>query len=65
MKKRIEYICEVCDLTSHNKEKVENCEKSHVKPTSIIRVEYAPGECYPLFITIRFSNGRIKELTYR
>lgn len=63
MKKIERYICEVCKTEYADKEKCEQCEKSHKTPRAFVESHYLPVTTdttgYPERIDIRMSDDKI------
>ena len=61
MKQGIVYECELCHSTFYDKDRCEQCEKSHYIPKKIESCYYSsePNLGYPEKITIRFENGSL------
>ena len=61
MKEIKHYICEVCGTEYNDKNKCQQCEKSHCRPIEIIKGKYVGiannQKGYPVSIIVKMSDG--------
>ena len=60
------FVCETCGTQYKEKQKCQDCEKSHVRPVQITGEKYMPMFCngeYPVHISVRMADG--KTITYK
>ena len=59
------YTCALCGRTSTNKEKIEECEQSHVKVASDTTIEMqfgrGPRRLYPEIISLVMEDGAVAD----
>lgn len=60
MKKRIQYVCEICGTEYSTKEEVEGCEASHEKNVKLTKFEYVHGRVMPKYVYVENADGTIK-----
>lgn len=60
MKKRIQYMCEICGTEYSTKEKAEGCEASHEKNVKLTKFEYVYGRVMPKYVYVENADGTIK-----
>ena len=60
MKKRIQYMCEICGTEYSTKEKAEGCEASHEKNVKLTKFEYVYGRAMPKYVYVENADGTIK-----
>lgn len=60
MKKRIQYMCEICGTEYSTKEKAEECEASHEKNVKVTKFEYVHGRVMPKYVYVENADGTIK-----
>ncbi|RHQ81971.1 hypothetical protein [Clostridium sp. AF22-10] len=67
MKEVKHYICEICGIEYHDKQKCQECEKNHKQIKKIISTKYQSLSMnvkgYPVSITVEMDDG--KELTFK
>ena len=58
------YECEICHTRYEERQKAEDCEKSHVGEPKIIESYYtSPNNKYPCKLDVEFNDGTV--ITYR
>jgi len=60
MKEVIRYQCECCGTVFDSQEDCEDCENRHFGVEEA-KYEYAAGEAFPHYITVKFDGGQIRE----
>ena len=60
MKKRIQYVCEICGTEYSTKEKAEECEASHEKNVKVTKFEYVYNVEMPKYVYVENADGTIK-----
>ena len=57
------FQCELCGVSYKDKQKCEQCEKSHVKPVKIVGRKFNNRPGYPSQVFVLMENG--VSLTYK
>lgn len=60
MKKRIQYMCEICGTEYSTKEEAEKCEASHEKNVKVTKFEYVNYLEMPKYVYVGNADGTIK-----
>ena len=60
MKKRIQYVCEICGTEYSTKEEAEVCEASHEQNVKVTKFEYVYGMVMPKYVYVENADGTIK-----
>jgi len=60
MKKRIQYMCEICGTEYSTEEEAEGCEASHEKNVKLTKFEYAYNIEMPKYVYVENADGTIK-----
>lgn len=60
MKKRKQYICEMCGTGYSTKEEAEGCEALHEKNVKLTKFEYVHGRVMPKYVYVENADGTIK-----
>lgn len=57
MKKKITYVCELCEASYETEQSALNCEQNHFRSRCIVRKIYGHRDKYPMEIEVAFDNG--------
>mgnify|MGYP003088802270 FL=1 len=60
MKKRTQYVCEICGTEYSTEEEEEGCEASHEKNVKVAKFEYVYNVEMPKYVYVENADGTIK-----